>query len=384
MTPEQRLAPAKWRVYLASLRAVVACSWLIHQLILGPPGRWYAPIPFALYAGYTLVVLFTGGLEKGGRALFGLMADTVLFLVCASIASDPGIWLIMLFYFYLLLAAAVNHEWFHVVIISGTSLVFFLLAQPVATPTIAPAFLLSGIIVALLVLRKSALEERVASASRQAALFRSEAEKTRENERQRIAAEFHDGPLQNFVGLQMRLQVVRKILERNTAGGLEELRQVEELVRNQSNEMRTFVRSMRAIEVDGAGLIGSLRRMLDSFERDSGLAVTFTGGDVKSGADEDTSREMLQVVREALHNIQKHARASRVAVTASKSAEALTISVEDDGIGFPFSGRYTLEELDNLRLGPLSIRRRVRGLGGSLELESWPGRGSALWVRIAT
>lgn len=384
MTPEQRLAPAKWRVYLASLRAVVACSWLIHQLVSSPSGRWYASVPFAIYAAYTLVVLFTGGLEKAGRALFGLMADTVLFLVCASIASDPGIWLIMLFYYYLLLAAAVNHEWFHVVIISAASLTFFVLAQPVRTPVLAPAFLLSGIIVSLLALRKSALEERVASASRQAALFRSEAEKTRENERQRIAAEFHDGPLQNFVGLQMRLQVVRKILERNPSAGQDELRQVEDLVRNQSNEMRTFVRSMRALEVDGAGLIGSLRRMLDSFERDSGIAVTFTGGDVKTGADADTSREMLQVVREALHNVQKHARATRVAVTAAKNSDELTISVEDDGIGFPFSGRYTLEELENLRLGPLSIRRRVRGLGGSLELESWPGRGAVLRVRIAS
>jgi signal transduction histidine kinase len=215
-------------------------------------------------------------------------------------------------------------------------------------------------------------------------MFRSEAEKTRENERQRIAAEFHDGPLQNFVGLQMRLQVVRKILERSPSAGTEELRQVEDLVRNQSNEMRAFVRSMRALEVDGAGLIGSLRRMLDSFERDSGIAVTFTGGDVKTGADADTSREMLQVVREALHNVQKHARATRVAVTAARNSDQLMISVEDDGIGFPFSGRYTLEELESLRLGPLSIRRRVRGLGGSLELESWPGRGSVLRVRIAS
>ena len=384
MTPEQRLAPAKWRVYLASLRAIVACSWLIQQLVSSAYGRWYTLVPFAFYAAYTLVVLFTGGLEKAGRSLFGLMADTVLFLVYASIASDPGIWLIMLFYYYLLLAAAVNHEWFHVVIITVVSLIFFVLAQPVRTPLLAPAFLLSGIIVALLALRKSALEERVASASRQAALFRSEAEKTRENERQRIAAEFHDGPLQNFVGLQMRLQVVRKILERNPSAGTEELRQVEDLVRNQSNEMRAFVRSMRALEVDGAGLIGSLRRMLDSFERDSGIAVTFTGGDVNTGAGADTSREMLQVVREALHNVQKHARATRVAVTAARNSDELMISVEDDGIGFPFSGRYTLEELESLRLGPLSIRRRVRGLGGNLELESWPGRGSVLRVRIAS
>ena len=56
--------------------------------------------------------------------------------------------------------------------------------------------------------------------------------------------------------------------------------------------------------------------------------------------------------------------------------------MDDNGNGFPFSGTYTLEELDMLRLGPVSIRRRVRALGGDLTLDSRPGQGAALKVRV--
>jgi len=61
----------------------------------------------------------------------------------------------------------------------------------------------------------------------------------------------------------------------------------------------------------------------------------------------------------------------------------LEICIEDNGVGFPFSGSYSLEELEKLRLGPSSIQRRVRALGGKLALESRPERGSTISVWIA-
>ena len=60
----------------------------------------------------------------------------------------------------------------------------------------------------------------------------------------------------------------------------------------------------------------------------------------------------------------------------------LEIRAEDNGGGFPFSGTFTLDELELLRLGPVSIKRRVRMLGGELQLESRPGHGASLQIRI--
>jgi signal transduction histidine kinase len=70
-------------------------------------------------------------------------------------------------------------------------------------------------------------------------------------------------------------------------------------------------------------------------------------------------------------------------VSARKKDGGLEINVEDNGNGFPFSGVFSLDELDMLRLGPISIKRRVRTLGGELRLDSRPGQGAGLVIRLA-
>jgi signal transduction histidine kinase len=88
------------------------------------------------------------------------------------------------------------------------------------------------------------------------------------------------------------------------------------------------------------------------------------------------------MLREALHNVQKHAGATRVAVSLEKYDKGIEISVDDNGHGFPFAGSYTLEELELLRQGPASLKRRARSLNAELSIESRPGRGAGLKVRI--
>ena len=375
------MAPARWRVYLASMRAVVACSCLIQAITVSQVPAFIAL--FAAYSIYAVAVIVIPALSTGWQAILGLMIDAVLFLLASWMAGDQGVWLALLFYFYLLMAAAIQHQPPQVALVFGISFAFFLLARPVTTPVMAPALLLSGIAISLLSIRKKGVEERLAAATRQAALLRSEAENSREAERQRIAADFHDGPLQGFVGLQMRIQVIKQLMDRDLEACREEILQLEDILKNQAGELRAFIRSMRPLELDGAGLIPSLRRLTETFEKDTGISATFTGADIPSPGSQETSRELLQIVREALHNVQKHSRASRVSVVASRKGNALEIAIEDDGGGFPFSGSYSLRELELLRLGPMSIRRRVRGLGGDLQLDSWPGRGASLRIKLA-
>ena len=85
---------------------------------------------------------------------------------------------------------------------------------------------------------------------------------------------------------------------------------------------------------------------------------------------------------EALNNVRKHSKATRVAVALEKTGKILEISIDDNGVGFHFSGTYNLDELDLLRLGPVSLKRRARSLGSELLLESRPGRGAGLKLRV--
>jgi signal transduction histidine kinase len=88
------------------------------------------------------------------------------------------------------------------------------------------------------------------------------------------------------------------------------------------------------------------------------------------------------MLRETLHNIQKHAGATRVAVALEKTDRGLEISVDDNGHGFAFAGTYSLEELELLKLGPASLKRRARSINADLVLESRPGRGAGIKFRI--
>jgi signal transduction histidine kinase len=90
----------------------------------------------------------------------------------------------------------------------------------------------------------------------------------------------------------------------------------------------------------------------------------------------------LQIIRETLNNIQKHSGATHVAISVAMRDRRIEISAEDNGGGFPFSGSFTLEELELLRMGPVSIKRRVRMLGGELQIDSRPGQGASLQIRI--
>src|SRR5581483_8801665 len=159
---------------------------------------------------------------------------------------------------------------------------------------------------------KSRLEGRLEEVAEIAGSARAEAKAAREDERQRIASDFHDGPLQSFISLQMRLEIVRKLLERDLKSGLAELQVVQDLARAQVRELRAFLHSMRPVELDGANLSMAARRVIDNFQKESGIPVTLVGGDAALERAGGRVSDVLQMVREALHNVEKHANASRV------------------------------------------------------------------------
>jgi signal transduction histidine kinase len=139
---------------------------------------------------------------------------------------------------------------------------------------------------------------------------------------------------------------------------------------------------MRPVEVDGLGLAAALRSMVGMFQKDSRITATFDADPDARHDDVDAITDVLQIVREALHNVQKHSGASHVAVRLGRDEQFIVISVEDDGTGFPFCGAFTLDELELLGMGPASIKRRVKMLNGELMVDSQPGHGSSLRMRV--
>jgi signal transduction histidine kinase len=171
-------------------------------------------------------------------------------------------------------------------------------------------------------------------------------------------------------------------MERDPVKASAELDELQVLARNQGEEIRQFVRNMRPQEIDGAGLVASIKKLVEGFEKESGIVCTFVGSTTRVQPPAEVATEILQIVREGLHNIRKHAQAKHVTVGVGRDGDVFELALEDDGKGFPFSGAYSLAELELLRRGPVTIRARVRNLHGELLLDSDPGRRSALKIRV--
>jgi two-component system sensor histidine kinase DegS len=87
-------------------------------------------------------------------------------------------------------------------------------------------------------------------------------------------------------------------------------------------------------------------------------------------------------VQEGLVNVRKHSQARHALVRLSSSNGHWSLTMEDDGKGFPFSGRLTQEELDQIGKGPMIIKERVRLIAGALTVESNPGAGTRLEIKV--
>jgi len=316
---------------------------------------------------------------SGMLGLLALFVDTVYFLVLAGFGAGRLLWLITIFFLYLLTEALAFYGPVEVVVIAVVGMVFCAVAP---NHSAEPAVLAPGLLACGFAIQKRRYLAGMDTLREKLEEARKTADKARDVERQRIASDFHDGPLQSFISLQMRLEILRKLLERDFHAGMEDLRQLHALAQSQVRDLRAFLHSMRPVDVDGGNLMATARRTAEMFQKESGIPVAFSGTNTPVGLPHEMTHEVLQMLREALHNVQKHAAASRVAVAMEKTERGLEISVDDNGHGFGFAGAYTLEELELLRLGPASLKRRARSLNADMLLDSRPGRGAGLKFRV--
>ena len=379
MTFRPKLDPAS---VLPWTRVMLAAAVLALGLVRLPRT---GPFPWAMgaYFLYSVVVAVHRAPWEGLPGLLALIGDTIYFLALAAIAAESLPWLVTVFLLFVLSEALVFRDAVEVAIVSGTAAVFCAVApQTAALQNLERTVVVGGALACVLAVhnRRQAAELKRLEEELEAA--HGAARKATDLERARIGNDFHDGPLQSFISLQMRLEILRKLLDRDFEAGMQDLKQLQSLAQSQVRDLRAFIHSMRPAEVDGGNLIAAIRRIAEMFQKESGIPVTFAAPSKPVGMPQEMTKELLAMVREALHNVQKHAAATRVALTVERTDRGLEVSFDDNGHGFSFAGTYSLEELDLLRLGPASLKGRARAMNADLQLESRPGRGSGLKVKI--
>ena len=213
-------------------------------------------------------------------------------------------------------------------------------------------------------------------------LLRSLRARAIEAERSRISRDLHDGILQTLLSLKIQLGVLRQALPQKPEQSAEDLGHLQKTVQQESEELRRMVTDLRPLRVESADLRELMFGFAERFRIEHGMAVDLFIEDRELHLPDRICRELFQIYRESLHNVKKHAEASHVVVKLKQDEAKVLLVVDDNGRGFSFSGSYASEELDRLRLGPISIKERTRSVGGALTVESNPGHGARLTIEI--
>ncbi|GAA2409165.1 hypothetical protein GCM10010420_42010 [Streptomyces glaucosporus] len=221
------------------------------------------------------------------------------------------------------------------------------------------------------------LAEHAAIALTNARLYERSRELTIAGERARIAHELHDAVSQKLFSLRLTAQAAAALVDRDPGRAKGELRQVAALAAEAADELRAVVVELRPAALDEDGLVAALRTQVQVLDRAHGASVTFDCDGVRAlpAAQEEA---MLRVAQEALHNALRHSGAERVAVTLARRGAATVLRVADDGSGFdPSAVRRA-----GRRLGLVSMRDRAGGVGGTLTVESEPGKGTVVEMEV--
>jgi signal transduction histidine kinase len=244
--------------------------------------------------------------------------------------------------------------------------------------------------VACSLLRASAsLHQSMAERTQAAAALRASEERkqllrhavlAQETERKRIARELHDSLGQYLTALQLGLNAIGQHCATD-AGATEELAKLRDLTSEIGHEVNRMAWELRPTALDDLGLETAITQYLEEWGERSGLRfdLQVSLGDRRLSQTVETT--VYRALQEAVTNVVRHADAERVAVILDATEQQVQLIVEDNGKGLPPDPGDS-GSMGALRLGLLGIRERLALVDGILEVESTPGLGTTLFVRV--
>lgn len=199
-------------------------------------------------------------------------------------------------------------------------------------------------------------------------------------ERERIGMDLHDGIIQSIYAVGLALDYARMELETNPRKALGKLEQAIEGLDSTIRDIRTYIMDLRPRQFRGENLMDSLQRLIDETRANTELDIILSGPDNGSVIlPTAISTALFHISQEALANAAKHAAADQVKMTLWTAPGRVLLEISDDGIGFDVS--KTSRALGH---GLANMRTRARKLGGDIEVNSEPGKGTSIlsWIPL--
>ncbi|MFN7928956.1 MAG: two-component regulator propeller domain-containing protein [Blastocatellia bacterium] len=200
-----------------------------------------------------------------------------------------------------------------------------------------------------------------------------------EGERQRIAAELHDGLSQSLAIIRQRATICLQATD-DPLRQQEQMEEIAEAATAVIDEVREIIYDLRPVQLDRMGLTNSLREMLDKVAHAHGLTLEHDLDELDGKLPKEAENSLYRIVQEAVNNIVRHADARRASVQLKLNASLLRLVIADDGRGFiPDASR---DWVVGSGLGLTGIHERTRLLRGDLLVESAPQQGTTITVEL--
>jgi PAS domain S-box-containing protein len=201
-----------------------------------------------------------------------------------------------------------------------------------------------------------------------------------EEERRRINREVHDRVSQNLSALNLALDTTRARLSADSllaVGNV--LDDSSRLLAVTIAQVRDVMADLRPVALDDFGLLAALQSYAEPFSKRVGVPVEVTGKTITPRLSPIVETALFRIAQEALHNVAKHACASRVSVILEAAPDRVLLSVIDDGVGF----RPEESGMTRASWGVTTMRERAEAIGAALRIDSAPGKGTRVTVEVA-
>jgi signal transduction histidine kinase len=194
-------------------------------------------------------------------------------------------------------------------------------------------------------------------------------------ERNRLARELHDSVSQALYGIALGTQTARKMLDKDSRRLGETLDYILTLAEAGMTEMRALIFELRPESLETEGIVVALAKLGASIQARHGIDVRLEL-DTEPALSVPAKESLYRVVREALHNVVKHANAKQIILRTKCGHDSVNVAIIDDGIGFESGQDFPGH------LGLHSMQERVMQLGGSFEIDSVPNEGTIVKLTL--
>jgi signal transduction histidine kinase len=198
-----------------------------------------------------------------------------------------------------------------------------------------------------------------------------------EAEGKRIARELHDSVSQDLCNLILDMAQLQQELLGSPGNVCDRINSQKEKLMDLSDEVSSVCRQLHPSVLERIGLNQAMEHLCQEFTERKGLHIRFSHGDSPASLPVASALCLYRVAQEGLRNIVRHARTKHATVLLSASGGCLHLSIEDDGVGFD-----SKKVSGKARLGLVSMQERVRLAGGSLSIQSEPGHGTRIDLRV--